>query len=82
MEVPQGHSRRGWCGEGPELPPVSGRSLCSSPRAGLRAQPGAAEQEGRARSQPGQRFQKAKAQCIPIFQNRKNKTNQSRCSNM
>lgn len=28
------------------------------------------------------RFQKAKLQWIPIFQNRKNKTNQSRCSNM
>lgn len=31
---------------------------------------------------PGLRFQKAKLQCIPIFQNRKNKTNQSSCCNM
>lgn len=32
--------------------------------------------------EPGRQLQKAKLQCIPIFQNRKNKTNQSRCSNM
>lgn len=32
--------------------------------------------------EPGRQLQKANLQCIPIFQNRKNKTNHSRCSNM
>lgn len=91
MGVPRGHGReRGFltlfrpalgCG-GAEALLFQARELCSSLGAGLWAEPGAAEQEGCSYQEPGRRFQKAKLQCIPIFQNRKNKTNQSRCSNM
>lgn len=62
---------------------ISGRSVVLFPGSRAVGRARCAGAGGlRTLQEPGRQFQKAKLQCIPIFQNRKNKTNQSRCSNM